>query len=100
MRWIAVFLVVLLLLLQYRLWVGNGSLPHRAELERQLQAQLEINRHLQARNKALEAEVIDLKTGLEALEERARNELGMTRENETFFMIVEPEAGGAESPRD
>ena len=89
MRLLMGILLVLLLVLQYRLWVGEGSL---AELRTQQQAlaeqKAEIER-LQSRNRALEAEVRDLKQGLEAIEERARSELGMIKQGETFYQIIE-----------
>lgn len=92
MRAILSILVVLLLLLQYKLWFGDGSITEVRELERAIEAQREENESLRQRNRALEAEVNDLKTGLDAIEERARSELGMIREGETFFRIVESQA--------
>ncbi|MFN4148359.1 MAG: cell division protein FtsB, partial [Rhodocyclaceae bacterium] len=68
----------------YPLWLGKGGLIRVWELERQLAAQREINQQLEARNAALEAEVRDLKSGLEAIEERARYELGLIKEGEVF----------------
>jgi cell division protein FtsB len=82
-------LVALLLLLQYRLWVGEGSLAEVHALKKQVEsssAELEIMRQ---RNNALQAEVQDLKKGLDAIEERARSELGMIREKEEFYQIVD-----------
>jgi cell division protein FtsB len=81
-------LAALLLAIQYPLWVGKGSWLKVRELDRQLAAQHEANAKLKARNDALDAEVRDLKQGLEALEERARMELGMIRGNEIFFQVV------------
>ena len=75
--------------LQYRLWFGDGSVAEVMELRAGIEAQREENRRLYARNRALEAEVVDLKTGLESIEYRARRDLGMTREDETFYQIVE-----------
>ena len=89
MRCLLWLLVVLLLLLQYRLWVGDGSLAEVWELYRQVAEQKEENQRLRERNQALDAEVLDLKQGLEAMEERAREELGMIREDERFYQIVE-----------
>ena len=89
MRSILSILVVLLILLQYKLWFGDGSISEVRELEQAIQTQREENESLRQRNRALEAEVNDLKTGLDAIEERARSELGMIREGETFFQIVE-----------
>ena len=91
MRWLLGLLVFLLMLLQYRLWVGEGSLAEVWTLNKKVEAQREENRRLHERNKALEAEVLDLKKGLDAIEERARNELGMIKEGEVFYRIVEEE---------
>lgn len=96
MRWLLAVLVVLLLLLQLRLWFGDGSVVEVWRLRRQVQAQHEENIRLRERNEALAAEVQDLKTGLEAVEERARAELGMIKEGETFYQSVDvPEVGEA-----
>jgi len=87
-RTIIVILVVLLLLLQIQVWRQYGRV---AELERRVEAQRTENRQLAARNDALDAEVADLKSGLDAVEERARSELGLIREGEEFYLVVEPE---------
>jgi len=91
MRWLPWLLVVLLLILQYRLWVGDGSLAEVWDLYQQVEMQREENRRLQERNQALDAEVKDLKQGLDAIEERAREELGMIKKDETFYRIIEPQ---------
>ena len=88
MRTIIVVLVALLLLLQIQVWRQYGRV---AELERRVEAQRDENRWLAARNDALDAEVADLKSGLDAVEERARSELGLIREGEEFYLVVEPE---------
>lgn len=94
MRSLIWLLVILLVLLQYRLWVGDGSLAEVWDLYQQVEVQKNENRELRERNQALDAEVQDLKQGLEAIEERAREELGMTRDDETFYQIIEePEVG-------
>lgn len=93
MRWWLWLVLILLVLLQYRLWVGDGSLAEVWELRRQVQMQTQENARLRERNQALEAEVADLKQGREAIEERAREELGMIRDDETFYQIIEDEAG-------
>jgi len=90
MRWLVRILIILLLLLQYKLWVGDGSLAEVWDLYQQVQAQQQENQALRERNQTLEAEVEDLKRGLGAIEERAREELGMMREDETFYQIIEP----------
>ncbi len=89
MRLVRYTLVGLLLVLQYPLWFGGGSIPTVWRLRQQAEAQEIENLRLMERNKALIAEVIDLKHGLGAVEERARAELGMVKEGETFFHIVE-----------
>lgn len=95
MRAITLILAALLLLLQYPLWLGKGSWLKVWDLNRELEAQQQINHQTQARNALLDAEVRDLKQGTDAIEERARNELGMVRQGETFYRIV---ADGAPSP--
>ena len=88
MKPLSLVLAGLLLALQYPLWIGKGSWMRVRELDRQLVAQREANVRLKARNDALDAEVRDLKQGHEALEERARLELGMIRKDETFYQVV------------
>lgn len=89
MRLFAVILAALLLLIQYPLWLGKGGMLRVWEMERQIEVQRESNGKLQLRNAALDAEVRDLKQGLEAVEERARSELGMIRKDEIFFQVIE-----------
>ncbi len=84
-------LLLAMLALQYRLWVGEGSLAEVAMLKRQLVQQRTELRDLQERNATLQAEVDDLKQGLAAIEARARSELGLIREGETYFQLLEPE---------
>jgi cell division protein FtsB len=89
MRLLAIVLGALLLLIQYPLWLGKGGMLRVWEMERQIEVQRESNRKLQMRNAALDAEVRDLKQGLEAVEERARSELGMIRKDEIFFQVLD-----------
>ncbi len=89
MNYVIVILLTLIVLLQYDLWVGKGSIHEVRQLESAIRLQKEENFHLQERNEALRAEVVDLKKGLEAIEERARTELGMIQKNETFFHVIE-----------
>lgn len=89
MRVLAGVLLFLLLMLQGQLWLGQGSLPDLWRLQQSVEQQREENRLLEERNAALAAEVQDLKGGLEAIEERARSELGMVREGETFYQVIE-----------
>ncbi|RMD78376.1 MAG: cell division protein FtsB [Gammaproteobacteria bacterium] len=93
-RWLlAGCLLALTLWLQWRLWAGPDGVPRVLRLEEAIQAQRERNAELAERNQALAAEVRDLKHGLAAVEERARQELGMIGRDETFFRIVPREAG-------
>lgn len=82
-------LLALLLALQYPLWFGNSSAVSLWRLQREIAVQKAENARLQERNAALEAEVLDLKNGLAAIEERARSELGMVRKDETFYQVIE-----------
>jgi cell division protein FtsB len=94
MRALGIVLGVLIVLIQYPLWLGKGGWVRAWDIDRQLAAQKAHNDRLQARNGVLEAEVRDLKEGSEAIEERARFELGMVRQDEVFVQIVEPRADG------
>ena len=90
-RWLLIVLGLMLAGLQYRLWFGEANLREIWQLEARIDEQEAENQTLAERNKRLEAEVRDLKKGLAALEERARSEMGMIREGETFFQLIEPE---------
>jgi len=92
MRWLIAILVALILILQYRLWVGDGSLAEVYHLKRQIEEQRATLEKLRERNKALQAEVEDLREGLEAVEERARSELGMIKEGEVFYQVIQEPA--------
>jgi cell division protein FtsB len=85
-------LAVLLAALQYQLWYGRRGIGDLAELHSARDAQSLENRRLRDRNRALQAEVADLKSGLQAIEERARTEMGMIREDEVFYQIIEAPA--------
>jgi len=89
MKYINAILIVLLVLLQYRLWYGTGGLPELWALEEVKESKMQDTNELQERNQALAAEVVDLKEGLDAIEERARNEMGMVKTDETFFQIID-----------
>ena len=95
MKLLAASLGVLILLLQYPLWLGKGGWMRVWDLDRLVQNQKEQNQGLQQRNAALDAEVRDLKQGFEAIEERARYELGMVRQDEVFFQIAPATQQGA-----
>ena len=90
MRLITLALAALLLLIQYPLWLGKGGWLRAWEVDRRLAAQQGTNEALERRNSALGAEVRDLKQGFEAVEERARYELGFVKPDEVFFQILEP----------
>ena len=90
MKILAAVLVALVVLVQFPLWLGKGGWLRVWDLDRQVQAQKDQNARVQKRNAVLDAEVRDLKQGLEAVEERARYELGMVKQDEVFFQIVEP----------
>jgi cell division protein FtsB len=91
MRVFTAILLILLVLLQYRLWFGRNSVPDYLVLKESVTHQQDANNKLKQRNKLLFADTDDLKIGLEAIEERARNELGMIKENETFFRLIPKE---------
>lgn len=91
MRVFTAILLILLVLLQYRLWFGKNSVPDYLILKENVVRQQNTNTKLQQRNKLLFADTDDLKLGLEAVEERARNELGMIKNNETFFRLIPKE---------
>lgn len=95
MKALALVLAGLLLALQYPLWIGKGSWMRVWELDRGLAQQRAANAKLKARNDALDADVKDLKQGMEAVEERARMELGMIRKDEVFYQVVTPDAKAA-----
>ncbi len=82
-------LVLVLVVLQYKLWVGEGSVAQLRDLEAQVEVQKQENLGLAERNQVLEGEVLDLKTGLDAVEERARSEFSMVKEGETLFIVVD-----------
>ncbi len=85
--WLFLILALVLAGLQYRLWVGEGSFAQVKELGEQIAEQKSENERLLERNRVLEAEVMELKKGMETVEERARHELGMVRDGETLYQI-------------
>ena len=99
MKLVTLALIALIALLQHPLWLGKGSWLRVWEVDNQVRAQRETNQKLALRNAALDAEVRDLKQGLDAIEERARSELGMIKRDEIFFQILdERQAGKAPKP--
>ena len=96
-RSLTLVFAALTLLLQYPLWLGKGGWLRAWDLERQVAAQTSANDGLKRRNAGLEAEVKDLKNGLDAIEERARFDLGMVKDNEVFFQVLDaPRAAAAD----
>ena len=89
MKLLAASLTLLIVLIQYPLWLGKGGWFRVWEVDRQIVAQRDKNSKLQARNNALDAEVRSLKEGFEAIEERARSELGMIKQDEIFFQLLD-----------
>jgi cell division protein FtsB len=94
LKWLTALLVALIVLIQYPLWLGKGSWLRVWEADQQLAGQRESNNKLKARNAALDAEVRDLKQGLDAIEERARSELGMVKQDEVFFQVQDDGSRG------
>jgi cell division protein FtsB len=92
MRWLVVILLILLGVLQFRLWVGEGGLAELYAMRARIAETEDELARLQARNNALAAEVADLKTGLDAIEARARSQLGMIKAGEVFLQVVEKPA--------
>ena len=97
MKWFAAALFVVVLLLQYRLWMSDEGVQELTRLEKAVDKQRADNAELVSRNAQLAAEVRDLKKGVTALEERARSDLGMIARNETFYQVVPPRNESAES---
>ncbi len=89
MRWLLVALLCILLYLQYRLWIAEGSLAEQQRLELQVVEQTAINTELRERNAILEREVLELQSGNGGVEQRAREQLGLVRDGETFYQVVE-----------
>jgi cell division protein FtsB len=92
MRLLSLILAAAIILIQYPLWLGKGSWLRVWEIDQQIRGQHATNQRLQARNSALDAEVRDLKQGLDAIEERARSELGMVKHDEIFFQLLDSAA--------
>jgi cell division protein FtsB len=90
MKVLSLVLVALIVLIQYPLWLGKGSWFRVWEVDQQIKSQRDRNAKLQTRNNILDAEVRDLKQGLDAIEERARSEMGMIKQDEIFFQLLTP----------
>jgi cell division protein FtsB len=91
MRILIAILLALFLVLQYRLWVGKGSLAEVSNLKQEISGLEKELVKLRERNRALQAEVEDLRSGNAAIEERARSELGMIKEGEIFYQVIDPQ---------
>ncbi len=96
MRWLLGILLLILVFLQYRLWIAEGSLAEQKRLETQVEEQTAINQALRERNAVLEREVLELQTGNSGVEQRAREQLGLVREGETFYQFVEKDEPAVE----
>lgn len=94
MRALTLILVILIASLQYPLWLGKGSWLRVWDLNRQIQDQKKVNSELKARNEQADAEVRDLKQGFAAIEERARSELGMVKQDEVFYQVLKTDIIG------
>jgi cell division protein FtsB len=89
LRWLLFALLSLLLVLQYRLWIAEGSLAEQHRLEQQVEEQGVLNAELQARNAVLEREVLELQSGNKGVEQRAREQLGLIRKGEIFYQFAD-----------
>lgn len=87
--WLLILLLVILIGLQYRLWIGDGGIAQGVQLKQQIAEQKAENERLFERNRVMDAEVMELKRGMETVEERARYELGMVKEGETLYLLTE-----------
>ena len=91
MKIIAFVLLFLLIWLQYKIWLQDGGIPEVIELQQEVAEVKTEVQQLQERNSSLDAEVKDLKKGLDAIEERARSEMGMIKQGEVYYQVIEPE---------
>lgn len=91
MKILIAIMIVVFIGLQYKLWFGDGSLSEVVQLSRELEIQKTKLQELEARNRILEAQVLDLQNGLDAFEEKARNDLGMIKQGETFIQLIPAE---------
>jgi len=91
-RWLFVVLLTLLVILQYRLWIADGSIAEQQRLKAQVEQFTRVNEALRQRNAVLEREVLELQTGTEGVEQRAREQLGLVRRGETYYQVEEDTA--------
>lgn len=99
MKIIALVLLVLLIWLQYKIWLQDGGIPEIIQLQQEVEQVGQEVKQLQERNQSLDAEVKDLKKGLDAIEERARSEMGMIKEGEIYYQVIEPKDDTQETDR-
>ena len=90
MKTIAFVLLLLLIWLQYKVWLQDGGIPEALQLQEEVEEVTVEVKKLQERNSSLNAEVKDLKKGLDAIEERARSEMGMIKQGEVYYQVIEP----------
>jgi len=96
MKILIAVLILILIGLQYKLWFGDGSLSEVVQLTHELEIQKQKLNELEQRNKILEAQVLDLQNGLDAFEEKARNDLGMIKQGETFIQLIPRQGDSAD----
>lgn len=90
MKIIAFVLLFLLIWLQYKIWLQDGGIPEVIQIQQEVEEVKTEVQQLQERNSSLDAEVKDLKKGLDAIEERARSEMGMIKQDEVYYQVIEP----------
>jgi cell division protein FtsB len=93
LRWLLAILVTILVVLQYRLWIAEGSLAEQQRLKAQVEEFTRVNTQLRDRNAVLEREVLELQTGNKGVEQRAREQLNLVREGETYYQVEQDEGG-------
>ncbi len=98
MRWVLSGLLILLVFLQYRLWLAEGGIAEALRLRDRISREQALNAELEVRNGLLERQVLELQTGRKVIEQRAREQLGLVREDEVYFQFVDPTA--KPEPRD
>ena len=98
MRWLLGILLILLVILQYRLWIAEGSIAEQQRLKVQVEEFIRVNEELQARNAVLEREVLELQSGNAGVEQRAREQLNLVRKGETYYQVEEDEPSSPPAP--
>jgi len=97
---IALILLILLIWLQYKIWLQDGGIPEVLQLQKEVDIEQSEVKKLQERNQSLDAEVKDLKKGLDAIEERARSEMGMIKKGEVYYQVIESEKSKSSADED